>query len=140
MTGRSRRMMICAHGPRLPQRLARQGLFAKPCLSSFFRGCTRSPAQILIDMLIKRARSSTPSAQRVLTYAMGARVLPVAFRTELVALVTCPADSPANGPRPAGCPSCGAIGMLAMFRLRSASSKMWVMHPYVLLELLQRIM
>ena len=74
------------------------------------------------------------------TYAMSTRVLPITFRPELVTLVASPADSPPNRASGPGC-SCGGtrIGMLSVFLLRCARQVRRV-HPYVLLEVLKRIL
>lgn len=70
---------------------------------------------------------------------MGAGVLAIALRPELVALVACAADSPPNGTGSAGSPRGRTVGVLAVLGLWSRPGEMGVVHAYVLLEVLEGI-
>ena len=67
---------------------------------------------------------------------MGTRVLAITLRPQLITLVTGPADSPPYGTSRASGPSSWAVRVLAVLLLRTLPGKVWVMDPYVLLELL----
>lgn len=74
-----------------------------------------------------------------LTNAMGTGMLAITLCPELVALVARPADPPPDGTCCAGDPRGRAVGMLPVFGLWARPSQMVVVHSYVLLELLQRV-
>lgn len=77
---------------RLRLQLVVPNLCVKPCLASFAPVYTRNPTQILHIV------SEVPQSRgRTLTNAMSARSLPITFCSELVALITGSADSPADG-------------------------------------------
>lgn len=71
---------------------------------------------------------------------MGTRVLAVTLSSQLVALITGSADSPADRASTT-CGSCGwAIRMLPVLCLRSSPSEMRVVNSDMLLKLLESIM
>src|SRR5690349_15395675 len=70
---------------------------------------------------------------------MGTRVLAIAFCSKLVALVTSPADSPADGTSCPGRPCRSSIWVLTVLLLRPGASEMWVVDANMLLELLEGV-
>ena len=64
---------------------------------------------------------------------MGARVLSIALRPELVTLVTSSADSSSDGTSSSCSPRGRSIWMLTMLRLGASSSKVGVVHTNMLL-------
>lgn len=70
---------------------------------------------------------------------MGTGVLAIALCPELVALVTRPADSPADGARGTSGPRGTPVGMLAVLLLGPGAGEMGVVDADVLLELLEGV-
>src|SRR6187549_43864 len=70
---------------------------------------------------------------------MGAWVLAIALRPELVALVTSPADSPPDGASARRDPGSWSIWVLPVFVLRPRPREVRVVHSDVLLELLKGV-
>jgi hypothetical protein len=72
-----------------------------------------------------------------LTNAMSTGVLAIALGSELVTLITSPADSPSNRTCCTSTPGSRAIRMLpVVLGLWTLPGKMWVVDSYVMLKLL----
>jgi hypothetical protein len=71
---------------------------------------------------------------------MGTGVLAVAFCSQLVALVTCSANSPPDRACCSCCSRGGSIRVLSVLLLRPCPGEMWIVNSYVLLKLLESVM
>lgn len=85
-------------------------------------------------MLLDKLQKKTDGG--VLTDTVGTWMLAITFRSELVALITRSANSPADGASCPCCPCCWAIWVLSVLLLVSRPGQVGVVNANMLLELL----